>query len=252
MSYPGGKGHLYQNLINLIPPHETYIEPFLGGGAVMRHKRPARLSIGIDLSLDALNSFPTGTSSRVTMLSRTSSDLAMFTAQASSGMTVLHCGDALQVANELVHLELLDEQTFIYCDPPYLMSTRRSQRPLYEYEMARSEHVDLLSLTSELSLVHKCKIMISSYKNDLYDRWLRGWQRASFDSWDRGGNWREEVVWMNYEQPSELHDYSYLGCDFRERERIKRKRKRWIKNFEQMTRYERLAFVEQAKALFLI
>jgi DNA adenine methylase len=51
LSYPGGKNGAgtYQKLINLMPPHEVYIEPFLGGGAIMRLKRAARLSVGVDL-----------------------------------------------------------------------------------------------------------------------------------------------------------------------------------------------------------
>ena len=50
MSYPGGKAGsgVYQQIINQIPPHQVYIEPFLGGGAVLLHKRPAWSSIGID------------------------------------------------------------------------------------------------------------------------------------------------------------------------------------------------------------
>ncbi len=53
-SYPGGKGGagVYQTLINLIPPHETYIETHLGGGAIMRFKRSAKINIGIDLDPD--------------------------------------------------------------------------------------------------------------------------------------------------------------------------------------------------------
>lgn len=46
--YPGGKGACYQRIINLIPQHETYIETHLGGGAVMKRKRPGWLNIGID------------------------------------------------------------------------------------------------------------------------------------------------------------------------------------------------------------
>jgi DNA adenine methylase len=51
VTYPGGKNGagVAQRIVNLAPPHHTYIEPFLGSGAVMRLKRPARLNIGVDL-----------------------------------------------------------------------------------------------------------------------------------------------------------------------------------------------------------
>lgn len=50
MTYPGGKNGsgVYQAIINLMPPHRVYIEPFLGGGAIMRLKRPAIANIGVD------------------------------------------------------------------------------------------------------------------------------------------------------------------------------------------------------------
>jgi site-specific DNA-adenine methylase len=39
MKYPGGKNSdgTYQFIINHIPPHETYIEGFLGSGAIIRY-----------------------------------------------------------------------------------------------------------------------------------------------------------------------------------------------------------------------
>jgi hypothetical protein len=51
MPYPGGKGGMgvAQRIINLMPPHEVYIEPFLGDATVMRLKRPASMNIGFDL-----------------------------------------------------------------------------------------------------------------------------------------------------------------------------------------------------------
>jgi 16S rRNA G966 N2-methylase RsmD len=54
--YPGGKGGagVYQTIINQMPVHTTYLEPFLGGGAIMALKRPAQWNIGIDLDAEAV------------------------------------------------------------------------------------------------------------------------------------------------------------------------------------------------------
>lgn len=56
MGYPGGKSGpgVYHRLINLMPPHQTYIEPFLGGGAIMRLKRPAVYNIGVDMDAEVI------------------------------------------------------------------------------------------------------------------------------------------------------------------------------------------------------
>jgi hypothetical protein len=50
VTYPGGKGGagVYQAIINLMPPHRVYVEPFLGGGSILKLKRPAIASIGVD------------------------------------------------------------------------------------------------------------------------------------------------------------------------------------------------------------
>src|SRR5688500_11067099 len=54
--YRGGKAGagVWQKLINLMPPHTTYIEPFLGHGAILLHKRPAHDNIGLDLDPQAV------------------------------------------------------------------------------------------------------------------------------------------------------------------------------------------------------
>lgn len=59
MKYPGGKNAAgtFQKIINIIPPHKTYIELFLGSGAIMRLKRPAETNIGCDLSAKAIRNF---------------------------------------------------------------------------------------------------------------------------------------------------------------------------------------------------
>ena len=49
----------------------------------------------------------------------------------------------------------------------------------------------------------------------------------------------EEYVWCNFPEPQVLHDPRFAGQNFRERERIKRKRDRWQKRFAAMPAKER-------------
>ncbi|MDN3512895.1 MAG: hypothetical protein NG747_00670 [Candidatus Brocadia sp.] len=49
MNYHGGKGGVFQKLINLMPLHEVCIETHSGGGAVIRNKRAARCNIGVEI-----------------------------------------------------------------------------------------------------------------------------------------------------------------------------------------------------------
>ena|SRR5712692_4759188 len=57
MNYPGGKGGCFRSIINEMPPHEVYIEPFLGGGNVMVNKLPSRRTIGIDADAGVVQQF---------------------------------------------------------------------------------------------------------------------------------------------------------------------------------------------------
>lgn len=219
-SYPGGKNGagVYQNIISLMPPHETYIEAFLGGGAIMRLKRPAARNIGIDLDAAAVNAFPSDAVPRLKLIE----------------------GDALSILRAWRFEGDSYRHTLAYIDPPYLMSTRRQHRPLYRCELSsEADHVRLLEILMNLP----CMVMLSGYHSKLYDRALSHWRREEFYTSDRGGNRRLEVVWMNFAEPLELHDYRYLGRGFRERERIKRKRLRWRARLERMPSLERHALM---------
>lgn len=72
---------------------------------------------------------------------------------------------------------------------------------------------------------------------------LKTWNRVDFLAMTRGGP-AIESLWMNYDPPSALHDYSYAGADFRERERIKRKKARWKARLEKLPPIERQAILE--------
>ena len=104
-----------------MPPHETYIESHLGGGAIMKRKLPALRNIGIDLNEHALEQF-----------------------QCDYPVELLH-GDA--------HRYLADfafwGRELVYCDPPYLHATRTSGRR-YRFEYEERDHIELLGLLKRL------------------------------------------------------------------------------------------------------
>lgn len=216
MTYRGGKNGsgVYQTIINLIPQHDTYIEAFLGSGTIMRMKRLASRNIGIDNDQEALKAF---------------------TAQngGTPGITLLN-----EDAFGFLERHPFTGREFIYCDPPYIHSTRTTLN-MYRDELADSDHERLLSLLKSLP----CMVMISCYENDLYSELLDGWNKTSFMAMTRSGKQATEWLWYNYPDPVVLHDYKYLGKDYRERERIKRKKQRWIKKLQEMPLLERQALL---------
>lgn len=208
MPYFGGKSQAgtFQRIINLIPPHRTYIEPFVGGGAILKRKAPAARSIACDLVAASELALPAGVE---------------FIAASGIGFLENH----RFVGGE-----------FVYCDPPYLHSTRKS-RARYRYELTDADHVRLLRALLALP----CPVLLSGYPSALYDGMLTGWNREEFQVMTRGHSWATEVLWFNYPRPTILHDVSYVGSDYRERLRIKRKKERWAARFKKMPVLERAA-----------
>ena len=218
MSYPGGKAGagVYQTIINQIPPHAVYIEPFVGAGGVLKHKRPAETNIAIDLSGDAA---------------------ALW--EGAEGVTFLRgCGIQFLTQYRFTGRE------FVYCDPPYLWAVRRTQRAIYDHELGDIDHAWLLEVLKGLP----CMVAISGYPSDLYDKTLADWRRIEFTAATRGGA-ATEVLWMNYPEPVALHDYRYLGSDYRERERIKRKVGRWQDKLAGLPEIERRAILSSLAEL---
>jgi DNA adenine methylase len=201
-----------------MPKHRVYIECFLGYGSILRYKKPAEQNIGIEIDREVLklwkgNKLP---------------NFRLFNADVIGFLN-----------NEFYKPYFRDKETLIYCDPPYLKSVRRSNRQIYRCDMMKdAEHIKLLK--SLLSL--KCMVMISGYDSELYNDLLSDWRKVSFTGVSRAGA-TVEVVWMNFDEPLELHDYKFLGDDYRQRENIKRKKQRWINRLQNMKSQERYAFL---------
>lgn len=221
MNYPGGKGSCFRHLINLMPPHDVYIETHLGGGNVLERKRPAARSIGIDIDPEVITAWR---------------ERNALTHPCVARLTVVN-GDA---AGFLRRYQFTGRE-LVYSDPPYLHETR-SRADIYRFEYTRAQHIELLAVLAALP----CAVMVSGYDSELYRCTLEhrhGWRRHEFMAHTRGGM-RREVVWFNFEPPAELHDPRYVGDNYRERERIKRKRDRWRRRFAAMTPGERQTILE--------
>lgn len=57
LAYIGGKNRVAKKIIELIPPHTTYCEPFVGGGQVFFHKDPSPVEVLNDLDGEIVNFF---------------------------------------------------------------------------------------------------------------------------------------------------------------------------------------------------
>jgi DNA adenine methylase len=207
-SYFGSKATsgLCQPIIALMPPHDTYIETHLGGGAIMKRKPPALHNIGIDLDARALARFA--------------------------------CHYPVEKIHGCAH-RFLAEYPFagrelLYCDPPYLQHTRTSGRR-YRFDYEEHDHIELLALLKRLP----CRVILSGYPSALYDEWLGDWQTLELQVMNQAGV-RTEKLWLNF-TPERLFWAGYAGRNFTDRQRIKRKAESWARRYQAMPRAERFA-----------
>jgi len=209
MRYPGGKGKCFQHIINVLPQHTTYIETHLGGGAVLRNKAPGMESIAIDIAPDVI----------------------AWWRKHHSGLATFIAGDALVVLRSYP----FTGSEVVYCDPPYLPSTRKRSR-VYANDLNEEDHIELLSIVKQLP----CNVAISGYPSQLYQTELRDWNQLHF--WAKGHDGlRAESLWMNYAIPDALHDTRFLGVNFRQRQDVKRRMHRLQNRISRLSKQEQHA-----------
>ena len=205
---------LCQAIIALMPPHDTYIETHLGGGAIMKRKPPALNNIGIDIDPQPLAEF--------------------------------ECDYPVQRVNGCAHRFLAEYDyqgtELIYSDPPYLMQTRTSGRK-YRFDYEETHHIELLTLLKSLP----CNVILSGYPSALYDNLLGEWRSLELQVMNQGGV-RTEKLWFNF-TPDRVYWASYAGKNFTDRQRVKRKAANWGKRYQALPRAERLAVLAAMMAV---
>jgi hypothetical protein len=205
---------LCQPIIALMPPHDTYIESHLGGGAIMKRKLPSLRNIGIDLNQRTLERF--------------------------------QCSYPVELVHGCAHRFLADfpyqGRELVYCDPPYLHSTRTSDRR-YRFEYAERDHIELLRLLRTLP----CRVILSGYPSGLYDEALPTWRSIELQVMNQAGV-RTEKVWFNF-VPDRVHWARYAGKNHTDRQRIKRKAENWAQRYRALPPGERMAVLASVMAV---
>ena len=215
-SYFGSKATsgLCQPIIAMMPPHDTYIETHLGGGAIMRRKPPALRNIAIDLDPKPLEAFDCD----------------------YSVAKVPGC------AHQFLSTYDYHGRELVYCDPPYLHHTRASSRR-YRFDYEEQDHIELLTLLKELP----CPVLLSGYPSHLYDDLLRDWGTLELQVMNQNGV-RTEKLWFNF-TPDRVHWSRYAGKNFTDRQSVKRKAESWGRRYQALPRAERLAVLASMMAV---
>ena len=214
-TYNGGKesNGTFQNIINHIPRCDRFVEVFAGNCTIARKiNRP---------SVTVINDIDRSVYERLLKIATPS---------------VIVENNCYQ--ESIVKYDNAILQTFFYCDPPYLFSTRKSKRQLYKHDWTDQQHFDFLALAVSI----KSNCMISHYPCEMYDTRLKNWRTFDFESTTRQGL-RTERIYMNYDTPQILQDYRYIGKDYIERQQIKRKTQRLLKRLEALPSHERTALL---------
>ena len=265
VSYHGGKYYQCHNIIDLMPSHQTYVEPFIGGGSVFLNKIASDTDVISDLNeplitlyrllqskpdwaqhyLEQIDYSESNYEKALVLLHDPTTDpeiralqyvVVMRFSRGSLG-NAFGWSDKLRrgmpfresmwkgvleetlprviarlknakiflqnAATTISHFD--SPETLIYCDPPYMLSTRESgSREIYSQEMSDLDHLKLSILLNTC----KSKIMISGYANQQYSRWYKNWYVRSWKvpkpSSQTGGEplpYAKEFCWCNFRIP---------------------------------------------------
>ena len=224
MKYPGSKWNIAPRLVELIPEHHSYVEPFFGSGAVLFNKPVSDIETINDLDHDVVNIFrciqeDADRLARMVMTTPFSREkyedtykldaweLMMpdepyhkalrFLIQCWQGHGFRTNGSKVGWKNDVQGRERAYALWNWYRLPEWIIDIAGKQ---YKHEMTDADHEELLKAL----LQSKAKIMISGYESEMYNDYLNGWKKKQFSSCAEHGKARTETVWMNYEPDPQM------------------------------------------------
>jgi len=276
MRYPGGKSGsgVYHRLINLMPPHLVYCEPFLGGGAVMRLKRPAPYNVGVDLDADVIAGWLASSGDR--SLAETQSrpaeaaktpllqpdlvaaallqpNLVAASRNAASGRAASSgrrgtaeaplkdsgCDGNFAAGGPRFRFLRGDGLTFLASYPFQPMDLIYCDPP-YLMETRSSGRLYKHEMSDAQHAELLATILDLPCRVMISGYWSEMYADA-LQGWRSinfeamtRGGMATEWLWFNFPEPDELHDWRFLGKDNRERTNFRRQKERWIARLRRM------------------
>jgi hypothetical protein len=257
MSYYGGQngsGH-YHKLINLIPKKQLYIEAFMGMSGIYTNIQLPFNSIFYGLDLE-----------------KTVVDYWNNNNLLDENHKVLKCDytGTNVIIDTHKHLD-----AFLHFDPPYRGTSSPKK---YKHDFANDNgYKDFLQFVKDIDSINyvdrigvnnyascgnmetptmanldknnyvgpKICIMVSHWKDDLFDTYLDKFKHIPFKTMSRGGV-IDNGCYINYNpQLITLADYSYSGINFTQRQAIKRKVDRNIAKFENFSDLEKEMYLRE-------
>lgn len=128
-------------------------------------------------------------------------DIIMEAAKRLQGVQI-ECSPAMELISRFNNSDVL-----VYCDPPYVLSTRCGKQ--YRCEMTDDDHLHLLDVLKR----HRGPVLISGYQNPIYDSELREWYRETVITTDQLSRPKQEILWMNFEPMRQITIFDMMEGD---------------------------------------
>lgn len=198
-NYPGNKSvkGLYHLIINNFPPHENFYELTAGSAFISQIKSPAKKTFVNDIDVDVY------------------CKLLAYTQEHPELKWHVTNENLINILSTLVNGRIGSPADLIYIDLPYL-----GVKPQYKNGHDQHTHEQVLMLVAQL----KTNVMLSHYEHPLYDNLItrNGWRKKVLRL-HYHQKFVTEAIYMNYAEPKKLQDYSLLGKNRTDRQRIKKK-----------------------------
>lgn len=135
---------------------------------------------------------------------------------------------------------VLNPNTVIFLDPPYLFETRFENSIFYDCEMSIQDHIDFLNYVQSSGLFY----IIIHPINRLYDECLFGWRWVDVNI-RYNSKTSKERIYTNLPSGIALFDYMSSVENFTKRQAVKRELNNMIKKMKAMSYEKRCFFLSE-------